>query len=226
MIEITRDETNGDLPDRIEPVGEHVAVWADTEHPSDGPCPDLLVCKTCNDEWPCGIVATVAAELERLAKNFQAIADFRGEVGDDDSDGCECESAGDCHRETAVTTWIRARFMLDQRAGNLRVKPPHVHGEKCMCDMGPMEVEGASECSSCGGHVDGPCGARCSVARREIVAARPPVREWSRGDMAVWRGRLAQVLTAPPMGVVEFIGSGDRYSVFMDELEPEPERKS
>lgn len=48
--------------------------------------------------------------------------------------------------------------------------PPHVHTDGCMCVMVPMDVEGARECSSCGGHTGGPCGNRCDIARAEVIA--------------------------------------------------------
>lgn len=195
MTEITRDDANGNLPNLIEPIGNHIAIWTDTEHPSGEPCPDLLVCKGCDGEWPCRVVALVAAELDRLAATMDRPS--------------------------------HTYHVLTERAMNLRGgKPQHVHSEECMCEMGPMEVAGAEECSSCGGHVGGPCGARCAVARREIVAAQPPPLQWHRGEQAVWRGRLVQVLTAPPMGVIEFDGSGERHSVRMDELELLPEKRS
>lgn len=70
---ITRTAHNTQL-DRIPGVGEHQPTWETVDCPACGtvPCshPDLLCCRNCQDEWPCGTIQLVALELEHQAWRF------------------------------------------------------------------------------------------------------------------------------------------------------------
>lgn len=76
---ILRSATNGDLPDQIA-VGTHKPAWEVGECPSCGsaPCgphPDWLICRECEDDWPCAPVQVVMFELEQQARALYRRAD-------------------------------------------------------------------------------------------------------------------------------------------------------
>lgn len=68
---ITRTDANSDIEARIA-LGEHRPQWETGECPSCGsaPCgphPDFLICRECEEDWPCQTVKTAADELDRIA---------------------------------------------------------------------------------------------------------------------------------------------------------------
>lgn len=66
---ISRTPENADL-DKIQGVSGHEPRWFDVDGPEmAGPhLPDVLACKECEDDWPCGPAQAVIEELERIAK--------------------------------------------------------------------------------------------------------------------------------------------------------------